>query len=150
MGSIPIEVHCRHDTYVKMTSFVGIWKKESVTGLDSLLTALGHIDKVGKVAAIPLDTMITVDGENWSIIRNYPNHMLRYCFKLGEVIDVDTFTPGQTIRVATTFDGIALTVKSLDKDYTHVAYIEDGKLKETMTMGTASALRISRNASQLV
>merc|ERR1712071_481704 len=139
-----ILTYSKHSSFrLKMASFAGIWKKESVTGIEALLTTLGHADKADKAAGVSLETTVTVDGDNWSIARKYPHRECQNSFKMGEEVEFDTFTPGKTLTCNTSFDGTTLTINSQDKDYTHVCCIEGGKLKETMTVKGVSAVRVS-------
>ena len=92
---------------------------------------------------LTLETVISVQGNEISISRKYPNRSVVNKFTCGQIVDFDTVKAGQAAKCATMFDGETLIIKAMERDYTHTCRVEDGKLVETITVRGKNAIRVS-------
>jgi len=126
-----------------MSQFNGSYKKASFEGLEALLKSMDAAAHFERANTTPLTTEIKVDGDNWTISRIRPNKTVSNTFTMGAETEFNTLKPGVTAKCATSFDGKALHIKSLNKDYEHVIEKDGNSLKETVTVKGMVATRIS-------
>merc|ERR1712141_242007 len=124
-------------------SFIGTWKKESSTNVDKLLEAIGHGDKADKATAAVVETTIAVDGDKWTITRQFANRTIARSFVPGSDVEFDTLKDGVTANCTTSFDGTTLAIKGKEKDYSVEFSVEGGKLIQKITAKGVTGVRTS-------
>ncbi|XP_077971640.1 fatty acid-binding protein 10-A, liver basic-like [Styela clava] len=122
-------------------SLSGKFKMVKRDNYEKFAGASGATDEqIKRGSETTLETEVTQDGDNITVKRIYPNQTVSNTFQLGVPNDFN-FPDGRNAKATCTKDGEKIVLKG--ENFSQISEIEDGKLKETLTLKGVSMVRWS-------